>query len=261
MTGWVRRAAAAIGGAVLIVLAVIVVLQARQIDGLRADADRDRASASRAASGVDERLAGLDARVAAAERRDAGIFDPQAVAASVLPSVFQVIADDYTGSAFAIGRTADGRANVLTAYHVVEQVWARGGTSVRLDQDDKRYTAVIADVDQEQDLALLTVDTGFTGLSAAAGPPAAGENVLVVGAPLGLAQSITTGVVSAVRERTDGPGTMIQFDASINPGNSGGPVINTRKQVVGIADAKARDAEGIGLAVPIQAACKSFHVC
>ncbi len=54
---------------------------------------------------------------------------------------------------------------------------------------------------------------------------------------------------------------MIQFDASVNPGNSGGPVINTGKEVVGIADAKARDAEGIGLAVPIQAACKAFHVC
>jgi S1-C subfamily serine protease len=54
---------------------------------------------------------------------------------------------------------------------------------------------------------------------------------------------------------------MIQFDASVNPGNSGGPVVNTRKEVVGIADAKARGAEGIGLAVPIQTACKVFDVC
>lgn len=54
---------------------------------------------------------------------------------------------------------------------------------------------------------------------------------------------------------------MIQFDAPINPGNSGGPVINGSKEVVGIATAKARDAEGIGLAVPIKTACDRFKLC
>jgi S1-C subfamily serine protease len=54
---------------------------------------------------------------------------------------------------------------------------------------------------------------------------------------------------------------MIQFDAPINPGNSGGPVINSAKQVVGVATAKAENAEGIGLAVPIKTACDAFKVC
>ena len=83
----------------------------------------------------------------------------------------------------------------------------------------------------------------------------------MVGAPLGLTDTVTTGVVSAFRSRAGRPGRSIQFDAPINPGNSGGPVINGAKQVVGIATAKASDAEGIGLAVPIKTACDRFTVC
>ncbi len=83
----------------------------------------------------------------------------------------------------------------------------------------------------------------------------------MVGAPLGLTDSVTTGVVSAVRKIEDAESPMIQFSAPINPGNSGGPVINSAKQVVGIATAKAVDAEGIGLAVPITVACREFKIC
>ncbi|MFY1637619.1 S1C family serine protease [Solwaraspora sp. WMMB335] len=265
--GALRRVAAVGVTAVLIALAVTVAIQAAQIDQLRDDVAGARQSAQEAAAGTDQRLDSLDGRLAAVEDQNQQDFDPPAVAAAVLPSVFQVIADDVTGSAFAVGSSSGtasggtGRTNVLTAFHVIEAVWSGNGRSVRLERDGKRYTAVITDVDQSQDIALLRVDTVFAGLPAAADPPGAGESVLVVGAPLGLTQTITTGVVSAVRERTDGPGSVIQFDASVNPGNSGGPVINTRKEVVGIANAKARDAEGIGLAVPIQTACETFHVC
>ncbi|MEQ4305479.1 trypsin-like peptidase domain-containing protein [Plantactinospora sp. B6F1] len=257
------RWAAGVGAtAVLIALGVVVVVQAGQIDQLRSDVARAQRDAEAAANGTDQRLDSLDGRLAAAEKQNDQVFDPQGVAAAVLPSVFQVIADEFTGSAFAVGKaSATGRTNVLTAFHVIEAVWSRNGKSVRLERGGKRYTALIADVDQSRDIALLRVDTVFTGLSAAAEDPDPGENVLVVGTPLGLSHTVTTGVVSAVRERTDGPGSMIQFDAPVNPGNSGGPVVNTRREVVGIADAKARDAEGIGLAVPIQTACATFHVC
>jgi len=84
--------------------------------------------------------------------------------------------------------------------------------------------------------------------------------VVVVGAPLGLEDSVTTGVVSAYRP-DDAEGATIQFDAPINPGNSGGPVVNASNQVVGIATAKAKDAEGIGLAIPVKTACTTFAVC
>ena len=80
-----------------------------------------------------------------------------------------------------------------------------------------------------------------------------------VGAPLGLSDSVTSGVISAYRDTTDGQ--RLQFDAPINPGNSGGPVVNAKKAVVGIATAKAQDAEGIGLAIPIKVACDAFSIC
>ncbi|WP_085066282.1 S1C family serine protease [Catenuloplanes japonicus] len=257
-----RRVSAVIATITLLTLVVVVILQTVQISRLRDDLTRAQRGAVQTADGTDQRLDSVDGRLTALEERSAQIFDPEAVATAVLPSVFKVIAGDFTGSAFAVGAAPeDGKSNVLTAYHVIESVWNTEDKTVKLERDGKRYTATITKVDEALDIALLVVGTAFTGLSTAAEPPASGENVLVVGAPLGLAQSITSGVVSAVRDRDDGPGTMIQFDASVNPGNSGGPVINTGKEVVGIADAKARDAEGIGLAVPIQAACKAFHVC
>lgn len=74
-----------------------------------------------------------------------------------------------------------------------------------------------------------------------------------------LGQTVTTGVISALRDNADGP--VVQFDAPINPGNSGGPVIDARRQVVGIATAKAAAAEGIGLAIPITVACTTFGNC
>jgi putative serine protease PepD len=84
--------------------------------------------------------------------------------------------------------------------------------------------------------------------------------VVVVGAPLGLDDTVTSGVISAYRP-DDPEGPTIQFDAAINPGNSGGPVVNSNNQVVGLATAKAKDAEGIGLAIPIKTACDTFAVC
>jgi S1-C subfamily serine protease len=263
-----RWSAAMTVAVVFVVLAVVVDRQGQRIDRLSREAAAARSDAAAVTAARDQRLAGLDTRVKGLETRLAVLderskqsFDPRAVAASALPSVFQVIAGEFSGSAFAIGKPQGNRTQVLTAYHVVESVWKRGRTSVRLERDGKGYTAKIADVSPTHDLALLTINAKINGIVAARTTPASGEQILVVGAPLGLTETITTGVVSAIRARVGGPGTMIQFDAPLNPGNSGGPVVNTRKEVVGIADAKAKDAEGIGLAVPIQTACKVFDVC
>ena len=122
-------------------------------------------------------------------------------------------------------------------------------------------SATIVKVDKGKDLALLRgrprSSPGWPPAGATVKP---GQQIVVVGAPLGLEDTVTTGVVSAFRRTTtDGP--TIQFDAPINPGNSGGPVVNAAKQVVGLATAKARDAEGIGLAVPIKTACDDLQVC
>ena len=249
---------------ILLALVLVEVRQSRRIDQLHREAGEARRVAEvtdQRLAGLDQRLKNLDTRVAALESLSQRSFDSRAVAAAVLPSVFEVIAGEFSGSAFAVGTSRSGRTNILTAYHVVQSVWSVGRTTVRLERDGRAYTASIVDVSPTHDVALLRISTKINGLAAASATPASGEQILVVGAPLGLTETITTGVVSAIRSRTDGPGTMIQIDAPINPGNSGGPVVNTRKEVVGIADAKAVGAEGIGLAVPIKTACKVFDVC
>jgi putative serine protease PepD len=121
-------------------------------------------------------------------------------------------------------------------------------------------SATIVRVDRDEDLALLRADREIKGLRTAAATVKPGQQIVVVGAPLGLEDTVTTGVVSAYRPDDSG-GPTIQFDAPINPGNSGGPVVNAADEVVGLATAKARDAEGIGLAVPVKTACEKFDVC
>jgi putative serine protease PepD len=189
-------------------------------------------------------------------KRLAGVFDPEAVSATVLPSVFRVRAGDLTGTAFSVG---PGR-RLLTNYHVVADVVAGGGRAVTLERGNTRIEATVLRFDKRKDLALLSAGRDIPALRTATAPVRPGQPVVVVGAPLGLDDSVTSGVISAYRPG-DPDGTAIQFDAAINPGNSGGPLIGADRRVVGVATAKARDAEGIGLAIPIRTACETFAIC
>ena len=195
------------------------------------------------------------------EKQLAGVFDPEAVSSKVLPSVFRVRAGDFTGTAFSVGdKAANGRANLLTNYHVVAEVYSDGGRTVSLERGSTQISATIVKVNKAKDLALLQAAQGINPIGAAASQVKPGQQVVVVGAPLGLDDTVTSGVISAYRP-DDPDGTTIQFDAAINPGNSGGPLVNSDEQVVGVATAKAKDAEGIGLAIPIKTACDTFAIC
>jgi putative serine protease PepD len=195
------------------------------------------------------------------EQKLAAVFDPEAISSTVLPSVFRVRAGSFTGTAFSVGdRAAEGQANLLTNFHVVEAVWESGGRKVFLERGKDEVSATIVKVSKGKDLALLRANRKIAGLDVAPKTVKPGQQVVVVGAPLGLEDSVTTGVVSAYRP-DDSEGPTIQFDAPINPGNSGGPVVNSADEVIGLATAKARDAEGIGLAVPIKTACDTFKIC
>jgi len=206
-------------------------------------------------------LTAMHSQGVAMEKQLAGVFDPQAVSSKVLPSVFRVRAGNFTGTAFSIGdKAASGQANLLTNFHVVQSVFDAGTKKVFLERGKTTIDATIVKVDRDKDLALLRANKKITGLTAATATVKPGQQVVVAGAPLGLDDTVTSGVVSAYRpDDPDGP--VIQFDAAINPGNSGGPVVNGADEVVGLATAKARDAEGIGLAVPIKTACDTFKVC
>ena len=210
---------------------------------------------------ADDRLKGLEERTKELETRAGNTLDTVAVAAAVTPSVFRVTAGRAGGTAFAIGKEpSNGGTDLITNYHVVEDMYENGGREVSLERRDARYKATVIRVDTKNDLALLHSDEKFPRLAPSTVVAKPGQPIVVIGAPLGLEDSVTAGVISAVRSSSaDGP--FVQFDAPINPGNSGGPVVNAQRQVVGVATAKARNAESIGIAVPIDIACQSFSIC
>jgi putative serine protease PepD len=225
--------------------------------------DHQRSQDAAAAAQREDALSG---RVKALEQQAAATLDSPAVAQAVLPSVFRVDAGEFSGTAFAIskpGAPASGGTDLLTNYHVIQSIYEDGRKSVTLQHDNKRYTATVTRVNPDKDLALLRASATFPRLGAAGTQAPSGTPIIVIGAPLGLSQSVTSGIISAVRSDIPGESgkTFIQFSAPINPGNSGGPVVDAHKKVVGIASAKANGAEGIGLAIPIHVACSAFSIC
>jgi len=158
-----------------------------------------------------------------------------------------------TGSGFII--RADGF--ILSNNHVVENA-----VSIHVKTlDGKAFEARLVGRDEATDLALLKVDPGKETLPVVplgnSDALEIGEWVVAIGNPLGLAHTVTAGIVSAKHRgdvRPDGRlryADFIQTDASINPGNSGGPLFNTRGEVVGINTAIRADGQGIGFAIPI----------
>ena len=156
---------------------------------------------------------------------------------------------DAGGSGFVIG--PDGL--VVTNYHVIE-----GATSVKVHLGDRDYPATIKGTDKSTDIALLKIDAGHPLRYLELGDSDAlrvGDWVMVIGNPLNLDKTVTTGVVSA-KGRSLGISdasfeNFIQTDAAINFGNSGGPLIDMKGQVVAIATAINWGAENIGFAVPV----------
>jgi S1-C subfamily serine protease len=222
-------------------------------DNLRSDAQAQRTAA-------EERNNALEERTKELERRAGNTLDPQAVAGTVLPSVFRVTSSVGIGTGFAFGKEPpEGGTYVITNYHVIDRVWTSGQRQVTLEQQNRRFTAQIVKVDEGADLALLMSTEKFPPLQGAGEPAKPGLPVVVVGSPLGLEDSVTSGVVSALRTTAAGP--VLQFDAPVNPGNSGGPVVNAQGQVVGVVNAKLNNAEGISLGIPVAVVCESLGIC
>jgi S1-C subfamily serine protease len=159
------------------------------------------------------------------------------------------------GSGFIIGK--DGL--ILTNSHLV---FGRQTISVTLD-DGQMAQAEVVGVDPILDLALLRIPVSAKGLSLAtlgdSGKVEIGEEVMAIGNPFGLEQTLTVGVISGInRTLPTAPMSLrlplIQTDAAINPGNSGGPLVNRCGEVIGINTAMLGLAENIGFAVPINVA-------
>ncbi len=85
-----------------------------------------------------------------------------------------------------------------------------------------------------------------------------GQVVYTIGSPLGLSNTVTSGIFSAYRKRANSDETYLQTDAAINPGNSGGPLIDKQGNVLGVNTMVVTQAEGIGFAIPIEVVFADF---
>lgn len=207
----------------------------------------------------------------------------RALSERVSPAVVQVLATGYQplqqsdapGTGLLSRREVGGSGVILepdgyvvTNLHVIDGAGrirvqlpipvdeAAPGRSI-LKPRGKIVGARVIGVDRETDLAVLKVDeTGLPHLELGDSDDLrAGQLVFAFGSPLGLDNSVSMGIVSAVARqlRPEDPMIYIQTDATINPGNSGGPLVNARAQVVGINTkilSQSGGSEGIGFAAP-----------
>ncbi len=160
------------------------------------------------------------------------------------------------GSGFLV----DVSGLVLTNSHVA---YGRQSITVTLD-DGEVLPAELLGADPIFDLALLRIPQPSTGTLPIVTPGDSdrvrvGEEVLAIGNPMGLDQTLTRGIVSAInRILPETPFSLmeplIQTDAAINPGNSGGPLLNRCGEVIGINTALIPEAQGLGFAIPINLA-------
>jgi serine protease Do len=195
------------------------------------------------------------------------------VVAAARPSVVTITTSGFSArgmSPFSVPATGVGSGVILTAdgYILTNKHVVEGSSSLTVAlSDGTEYPATVIKELENNDLALIKIDA--TGLVPAkigdSTTLQAGETAIAIGSPLGTyTETVTKGIISATgRDITvtdEGTGRptqlhdLIQTDAAINPGNSGGPLLDASGAVVGISTAVAGNAEGLGFAIPINAA-------
>lgn len=191
------------------------------------------------------------------------------IASTVLPSVVSLEVTTAAGSATGSGLVLRQDGYILTNHHVVAGGSDAGASVVVLLADGSQRPGSVVGSTADYDLAVVKIDAeGLTPLVLGDSDEVqVGDPVVAVGAPLGLAGTVTSGIVSALnRPVAAGDGSeatafinAIQTDAAINPGNSGGPLVNARGEVVGINSAIAQPpgtsvtsggSIGLGFAIP-----------
>jgi putative serine protease PepD len=212
-------------------------------------------------------------------------------AATVSPSVVAITVTSGQGGGQGSGVIFDTKGHILTNNHVVAAGGSGSTLSVTLN-DKRTYDATVVGTDPSTDLAVIKLTNAPTDLKAItlgdANAIKVGDQVMAVGNPLGLAGTVTTGIVSALNrpvttsdaQQQQQPGdptqqqqptadpvvtNAIQTSAAINPGNSGGALVNTGGQLIGINSAIASLGSsggstsqsgniGIGFAIPVNEA-------
>jgi putative serine protease PepD len=177
-----------------------------------------------------------------------------AAAGKAAPSVVTIYVASGSNSASGSGVILTDDGYVVTNNHVVADAGSGGSVQART-ADGTLYDATVVGTDPASDLAVVRLD-GAAGLTAASFADSdkvqVGDVAVAIGAPLGLTNTVTDGIISATRRAvatgsTQDDATVVdalQTDAAINPGNSGGALVNGAGEVVGINTAIATVASG-----------------
>lgn len=170
---------------------------------------------------------------------------PAQIAEAATPSVVLIKVPNGLGSGFVV--STDGR--VATNLHVIRG--AREATIVSADGKEFKNVELLA-MDAAHDIVVLRIVGAQTlkpltlGDSATARP---GQHVVAIGHPLGLGNTVSDGLVSAIRE-FPGNESLLQISAPISPGSSGGPVLDDRGLVIGISTLVVSGGQNLNFAVP-----------
>ena len=189
------------------------------------------------------------------------------IAAKALPSVVTIEVRGADGTGTGSGFVFDKLGHLITNNHVVADARSGGDINVVLSSG-KHVTAKLVGRDTSYDIAVLKVDTSGLGPLpiGSSSSVVVGDEVIAVGAPLGLESTVTSGIISAMNRPVSPSGgtgqsfiNAIQTDAAINPGNSGGPLLDMHGRVIGVnsaiaaipgASAQQSGSIGVGFAIP-----------
>ncbi|MGP4085777.1 S1C family serine protease [Streptomyces sp. KR55] len=209
-------------------------------------------------------------------KRDAGTV--AAVTAKALPSTVTIEAESSSGEGgTGTGFVFDTEGHIVTNNHVVADA-VDGGKLTATFPNGKKYDAQVVGNAQGYDVAVIKLEDAPSGLKPLtlgdSDKVAVGDSTIAIGAPFGLSNTVTTGIISAKNRpvaSSDGTGSQasymsaLQTDASINPGNSGGPLLDAQGNVIGINSAIQSSSNGgfgtgqsgsigLGFAIPINQA-------
>ncbi|MFE2042493.1 S1C family serine protease [Streptomyces sp. NPDC059477] len=190
-------------------------------------------------------------------KRDPGTV--AGVAAAALPSTVTIEAASSNGEGgTGTGFVFDTEGHIITNNHVVADAVDGGTVSVTFPSG-KKYDAEVIGNAQGYDVAVIKLKNAPSDLKPLtlgdSDKVAVGDSTIAIGAPFGLSNTVTTGIISAKNRpvaSSDGSGTnasymsALQTDASINPGNSGGPLLDAQGNVIGINSAIQSSGSGLG---------------
>ncbi|MEW6670071.1 MAG: tetratricopeptide repeat protein [Thermodesulfobacteriota bacterium] len=168
----------------------------------------------------------------------------------VQPAVVTVVTYDMNGAAADLGSGffIDGKGHLITNHHVLKGAY---GAEVKTFDGRKHPIELVVAENEDADIIKVRVamaEKEFSWVQLSDQEPVIGERILVVGSPLGLEQTVSEGIVSAVR---DLPviGKVFQLSAPISPGSSGSPVVNMKGKVIGVVSFQTIMGQNLNFAV------------